>query len=268
MRLELHHIGSPASHPELHVLRTTADFVFVDKPASAHTVRLRPDDPPTLADAVVAGFPECAAASEDPREGGAIHRLDRETTGVVCFARSRAAWHRGRAAITTGARKLYLAIGEGAPTPWPPAIAGVTRVDDAEEFPDPALGKSLPFSPTALPAVRVAAALHQHGPRGATMRVDPRGEPSVSLVRPLHTTARAAGPLTWVCVRLLTGRRHQARVHLAWLRLPVVGDARYGAAPRGDGRLLLHAWALDLGLAAAGSGPVLAPLPAPFLRLA
>jgi 23S rRNA-/tRNA-specific pseudouridylate synthase len=99
------------------------------------------------------------------------------------------------------------------------------------------------------------------------MRIDPRGDAAISVVRPLLATSGRAGPVTWVCVRLLTGRRHQARVHLAALGLPVVGDARYGAG-HGEGPMLLHAWALDLGIAAAGSGPVLAPVPPTFVRLA
>jgi 23S rRNA pseudouridine1911/1915/1917 synthase len=257
-----------ASLPPLHVLRETDDYVFVDKPAGVHTVRLRPDDPSTLADAVAERFPECATASEDPRESGALHRLDRETTGVVAFARSRAAWTSGRSKIRVGARKLYLAICNGELQPWPPSVAGVVRVDDAEGFPEADIIGELPFATDArAPGVRVNAALRGEGPGGAVVRVDARGEPALSLCWPLHTTTTPDGPVTWVCTRLVTGRRHQARVHLALLSLPVVGDARYGTAQEG-GRLLLHAWALDLGLPAAGPGPVLAPLPSDFLRLA
>ncbi len=255
--------------PALHVLRTTDDYVFVDKPAGVHTVRVRPDDPPTLADAVVDRFPECATAAADPREGGALHRLDRETTGVVAFARSRDAWRRGRAVLQSDAPrvacKLYLAVCEGAPTPWPPALRGVTPTDDP--FPDIALLATLPFLAAPLPPMRVALPLRAHGPRGASVRADPQGDIAVSLVRPLRTTTRQGVPETWMCLRLLTGRRHQARVHLATLGLPVVGDARYGAGEAG-GPMLLHAWALDLGLPTAGPGPVLAPLPAALLRLA
>jgi 23S rRNA pseudouridine1911/1915/1917 synthase len=269
MRLEIVGPTRPeATLPPLHVLRETDDYVFVDKPAGVHTVRLRPDDPSTLADAVAERFPECATASEDPRESGALHRLDGETTGVVAFARSPAAWTVGRAKIRIGARKFYLAICNGEPDPWPPDVAGVWRVDDAQGFPEADIVGVLPFATEPRPTgVSVTAALRGEGLGGAAVRVDPRGEPAVSRCWPLHTTTTPDGPVTWVCARLMTGRRHQARVHLALLSLPVVGDARYGTAPQG-GRLLLHAWALDLGLPAAGPGPVLAPLPSEFLRLA
>ena len=270
MRIELEPLPSADALPlpALDVLRTTDDFVFVDKPAGVHTVRVRADDPPTLADAVVDRFPECATASDDPRDGGALHRLDRETTGVVAFARSADAWRRGRAAFETptAARKLYLAVCQGTPTPWPPALPGVTPV--SETFPDAALMGALPFAAAPLSAVQVDVPLRAHGPRGASVRADPEGDFAVSLVRPLQTPrAGQEPPVTWVCLRLVTGRRHQARVHLATLGLPVIGDARYGSG-QADGPMLLHAWALDLGLPAAGRGPVLAPLPSAFLRLA
>jgi tRNA pseudouridine32 synthase/23S rRNA pseudouridine746 synthase len=115
------------------------------------------------------------------------------------------------------------------------------------------------------PGPFAAAVLHapllRCGPRGASVRVDPDGEDAVSILWPQPTAAEDS---TLVCVWPQTGRQHQVRAHLAAVGLPIVGDARYGSTV--DPPLLLHAWSLDLNLAEAGPGPVVAPLPAAFPR--
>jgi 23S rRNA-/tRNA-specific pseudouridylate synthase len=75
--------------------------------------------------------------------------------------------------------------------------------------------------------------------------------------------ARGRAPRGLVCeLELLTGRRHQARVHLAWAGLPIHGDFRYGAStpgrPGAPARLCLHAARLDLSAAIPEEMPVTA----------
>lgn len=237
-RLSLTVASAPsATTREPTVLAATANFVYVDKPAGLHTHRLRPTDPPALADWVAARFPECATASADPREGGAVHRLDRGTSGVVAFARTIEAWTAARAAFTAGdVGKRYLAVTTCPPGhPWPPpAGPWLTVAADALEI-------CAPLGPGAGPD-RVA--------------VRPDGQPARTRVAP----DSAPGPRRRFVLDLLTGRRHQARVHLAWLGLPIVGDDLYGGPPAP--RLCLHALALDLSAAVPGETPVYAPVPA------
>jgi 23S rRNA pseudouridine1911/1915/1917 synthase len=228
---------SPLATREPTVLATTAHFVYVDKPAGLHTHRLRPTDPPALADWIAARFPECATSSADPREGGAVHRLDRGTSGVVAFARTREAWTSARAAFTAGrVGKRYLAVTTcPAGHPWPPPPGPwLTIAGEVVEI-------SAPLGPGAGPD-RVA--------------VRPDGQPARTRVAP----DAPPGPQRRFVLDLLTGRRHQARVHLAWLGLPIVGDALYGGSP--GPRLCLHALALDLSAAVPGETPVHAPVPA------
>lgn len=233
--------------PSLRVLREDADVVYVHKPAAVHTVRLRPDDPPTLADGVAARYPECRHASPDPREAGALHRLDLHTTGVVAFARSPEAWARGRAALG-GAWKLYLARAtEPAPSWPPPPSTDVALHDPPARWPE---GR---WPCPAEPGVRVTAPLAASGPRGRRMMVDPGGQPAASRVwsvDPAHSL---------FAVQLLTGRRHQVRVHMASLGLPLWGDSVYGPAPPGAA-IALHAWAFQLG----PTGPVVVAEPPPW----
>jgi 23S rRNA pseudouridine1911/1915/1917 synthase len=231
-------VPAPAAEtPPLVVLAVTQRLVYVDKPAGLHTHRLRPTDPPALADLVAAAFPECAAASEDPREGGAVHRLDRGTSGVVAFARAPGVHTAARAAFTAGAvRKRYLALVTcPEDQAWPP-ITDRWVVPDGD-------------------AIEVRAPLGP-GDRPSRVAVRPDGQPSLSIVEP----PRPHGPgQALVALALHTGRRHQARVHLAWLGLPIVGDDLYGGAAAD--RLHLHALALDLRAVDPEAPVVVAPPP-------
>ncbi|HEY8210675.1 MAG TPA: pseudouridine synthase, partial [Myxococcaceae bacterium] len=94
----------PALVPEpdapLSVLHEDAELVFCDKPAGRPSQPLQPGETGTVANALVARYPECAAAGDDPREGGLCHRLDVGTSGVLLAARTRAAWEAMRAAFS------------------------------------------------------------------------------------------------------------------------------------------------------------------------
>jgi 23S rRNA pseudouridine1911/1915/1917 synthase len=223
--------------PPLEVLAVTPRLVYVSKPSGLHTHRLRPSDPVALADLVATAFPECAGASKDPREGGAVHRLDLGTSGVVAFARAADVHAAARAAFTAGTViKHYLAL-VTCPKDlvWPPP-AGRWRVPvgDAVEVRAPIGSGDRPD--------RVVVARHGQPTLSVIERPQPRGE------------ARAL-----VTLELRTGRRHQARVHLAWLALPIVGDDLYSGEPAA--RLHLHALRLDLRALDADEPVVTAPPP-------
>ncbi len=240
-RLELL-LPARTTPPPLIVLAATDRFIYALKPAGTHTHRLRPDDPPALADAVAALHPECAAASPEPREGGAVHRLDHGTSGVVAFARDPAAFTAARSAFTAArVSKNYLALvtcPEG--HLWPPTPRPWLTVHADH------LELTAPIGP---------------GPRPALVAIRPDGQPSRTTVHP--PTALPARPtLASITLDLHTGRRHQARVHLAWLGLPILGDTTYGGAPAD--RLHLHAASLDLRAAIASEHPVHAPPPPEF----
>jgi 23S rRNA pseudouridine1911/1915/1917 synthase len=257
-RLELAITPSVTMLETPRVLAVSDAFVYVAKPSGLHTHRLRPDQPAALADLVAALHPECALASPEPREGGALHRLDRGTSGVVAFARSRVAWDAGRAAITDARSvKLYaaLCITEAAPS-WPPR-AGPELVP----APAPPLPADLP-RPQAMAPLRLSLLLGRGASRD-TVAVRADGRTTESIIVPLASAAVPdGGERVLVALRLLEGHRHQARVHLAWLGMPIEGDARYGPGP---GALALHCSALDLSACCPGEQRVDAPVP-PSLR--
>ncbi|HMK72824.1 MAG TPA: RluA family pseudouridine synthase [Myxococcaceae bacterium] len=218
----------------LRVLHEDAQLVAVDKPAGVASHPLRPGETGTVANALVARYPDCAAAGEDPREGGLVHRLDIETSGVLLAARDRATWEAVRALF--GARRVdkrYWALAAG-----PIAEQGVVDV---------------PL---------------RH--RGET-RVEPAldgGEPGREAVTEFRVLGRS-GELALLDVRLITGVLHQIRAHLAAIGAPVVGDALYGGrALPGLDRFFLHAHALELVHPSTGrSLRIESPLPGELLRV-
>jgi 23S rRNA pseudouridine955/2504/2580 synthase len=181
-----------------------------------------------------------------------VHRLDKETSGLLLLAKKRAALVALQAQMRPGAggaRKAYLALVIGA---WPERL----KVID-------------------VPLHKYLDAAGQRRVRTAADNLEARR--AVTLVR---VAARYAGH-TLLEVTLQTGRTHQIRVHLADAGHPIVGDDKYGDRPasralaRGEAlpgvrfdRMFLHARELRVAQPSTGEALVLeAPLPEPCRRL-
>ncbi len=165
-----------------------------------------------------------------------VHRLDRDTSGVLLTARTQpGAAFLGKAMMGRRIRKTYLAI--VAPGP-PDPRGGVIDKPLRREL----IGREA--------YMRVSAA------------DDPEAQTAVTRYRTLAANPDAA--LVELSPR--TGRMHQLRVHLASVGRPIAGDARYGGALVLAGmpvpRLMLHAAALVFPHPAGGERRVEAPLPA------
>lgn len=230
--------GAPAPAPDapLEVLVEHPRLVVVDKPAGMAVHPLAAGEGGTLASAVVARYPECAGASPDPREGGAVQRLDVGTSGCVVFARDREAWDEVHEALR-GRRveKVYLALVDGRVS-----SGGVVSVALAQRG-----GRAVP-APDPLAEER----LREKGLR--PREAETHYEVAERLER--HTLLR---------VRIVTGVTHQIRAHLAFLGFPVAGDADYGGAEvPGLGRQFLHAWRLSLDAPGGGRIEAESSLPA------
>jgi 23S rRNA pseudouridine955/2504/2580 synthase len=176
-----------------------------------------------------------------------VHRIDRETSGVLLVAKKRSALTAMHDAMREGrVRKRYLAIAKG---DW----SGPPR---ALRFP---LHKYL----TAEGERRVRV---QDGGQAAGTRVR-------ALQRLVHPRF---GPFTLVQADLETGRTHQIRVHLAHVGHPLAGDEKYGdfelnktLEKEGHKRMFLHAFQVAFRHPADGAEMRLeAPVPAAFARFA
>eukprot|EP00741_Cyanophora_paradoxa_P009419 tig00000144_g9123.t1 len=219
--------GPAAQAPPLEVLYEDEEIIVVSKPAG-QVVHPAPGAwSGTLVDALCAHFEAHRgkrAAKKQDVAAGIVHRLDRETSGVVIAGKTAAM----RGALTAQLRtrrveKTYVAVVEGVPR-----AAGLSEV-------------------------LVSRPLKQ-GRRVRVCGEDEEGAmPAVTAYRVLASNAEQNRSV--LLVRLETGRTHQIRVHLASEGLPIVGDRLYGpsAAGRdrggegeGGGRHALHAWRVAL----------------------
>ena len=148
-----------------------------------------------------------SAAGGDPARAGIVHRLDRDTSGLLVVARSGESHRRLQAAV---ARRLvereYLALVSGVP----PARSGTI---------DAPVGRD----------ARVRTLMSVGGAHAREARTH-------------FTLERALGGVSLLRLRLETGRTHQIRVHLRAIGHPVCGDPEYGTAGQlGLQRQFLHA---------------------------
>ncbi len=236
--------GPPAPEPDapLRVLAVHPRLLVVDKPAGVAVHPLAPNEGGTLANAVVARYPECAEASPEPREGGAVQRLDLETSGCVVFARDPEAWQEIHEALRSRqVEKVYLAL-----------VAGRVPAGGVLSVPLAQRGSRVLPAPDDVAAERLAA-------KGSTPRP----------AETHYDVERAFERFTLLRVRIVTGVMHQIRVHLAYLGHPVAGDVTYGgeaAAVPGLPRQFLHAWKVALDAPGGGRLAAESPLPAALER--
>jgi 23S rRNA pseudouridine955/2504/2580 synthase len=168
-----------------------------------------------------------------------VHRLDRDTTGVLLVAKHRdAAARLGRIFQTRSAGKTYWALVKGVPRP---------------------------------PQGKIEAALVKAaGPDGDRVRKALPGEQDKAMHATTHYSVidRVAHKAAWVSLKPVTGRQHQLRAHMALIGHPIVGDNKYEGdkvlADSGiDAKLHLHARRLVIPHPVAGEPAidVTAPLP-------
>jgi len=142
----------------------------------------------------VDGLLDAYASADEPRPR-LVHRLDKDTSGVLLVARTPgSAAYFSRRFSGRSAKKIYWALVVGVPALFEGAI-------------DAPLAK-------------------QPGTGGEKMHVDEEGgQPARTLYRVVERAGNAAA---WVELQPLTGRTHQLRVHLAAMGHPIVGDGKYG----------------------------------------
>ena len=188
-------------------------LIALDKPGCMPSHALDPRQRGTVAGFLAGRFPETAELG-GALSSGLAHRLDTGTSGLLLAARTAASYEALREAFRSGAvGKRYLAL-----------VAGV---------PEPRSTIDRPLAHDPRDRRRMIAALP--GLRAWSARSE-------------VTTIRAAGGRALVEVTLRTGVTHQARVHLALVGCPVLGDVLYGGPDAGlaPGRHALHASTLTL----------------------
>jgi 23S rRNA pseudouridine955/2504/2580 synthase len=177
---------------------------------------------------------------EKPTRPKLVHRLDRDTSGVLLIARTALAASGLSASLALrDTSKVYWALTRGVPKQKNGVVKGALAKEGG------------------------------HGPHGRDerMAMTEEGEEGAKFSLTEYAVMATAGTeFAWVAARPITGRTHQIRVHLASLGTPIVGDFKYGGTDsrgRGDiaDKLHLHARSIDIGRPDGGRLQATAPLP-------
>jgi 23S rRNA pseudouridine1911/1915/1917 synthase len=225
----------PDPDAPLSVALETEDLLVLEKPAGQPTATIAPGERGTLANALVARYPELTGIGFSPREPGLCHRLDTETSGLVLAARSKEAFDILTRAIKEECLdKRYLLV---------------------------CAAKDLPESGT----IEIPLAPHPRDQKRVYPCVHPRDVERYA-PRPARTVWKKLGEhegLALVEARAGKASRHQIRAHFSAIGHPLVGDTLYGGqSVPGLGRHALHAhWIAWGGDARIPAFTVTSPLP-------
>jgi len=220
-------VSTPSVHPNPHVKFTTlhcdGDLTVVVKPPGMVTQPGVGHEHDSLLNGLYARHGAALQRLGSARDFGLLHRLDRETSGLLVVALRAGAYdHLRRAFEARRIGKYYWAVVQGVPR----AVSGVVRRPIAEV-------QSRPESRSSARAPTMKLA-----------KVSRSGKPAVTAYRVLSSGRGAS----LVECRTLTGRLHQIRVHMESIGCPVLGDGLYAPASARalSRRLALHAHRLVL----------------------
>ena len=250
--------AEPDSSVVLDIIHEDADVLVLNKPAGIAVHPGAGNKEKTLVHGLLAHLGTDLKNVGDAVRPGLVHRLDKDTTGVMVVAKNERSYHslvKQFVPPRTVSRE-YLALTTALPGTSAAArkAAGITMV--------------------SMQSGRIDAPIGRHPTRRKEMAVVPDGKPAVSFWEVEMMLERGA----LLRVRLETGRTHQIRVHLAHAGSPVVGDQVYGKAAvlnpalrsraAAFGRQALHAAKLQFLHPATGQKVAyVAPMPSDMLEL-
>ena len=198
----------------LDILYEDADVVVVNKPAGMTVHAGAGNTRGTLVNALL-GRGQRLSQGGDPLRPGIVHRLDKETSGVILVAKNDFAHAKlGESFRQRAVKKTYLALVEGS-------------LKEKQGRIELAIGRDLHRrTRMAVQRENLGRALKSNSQRGSVLAGNARE------ARTDWRTLVEVDGTTLVEVQLHTGRTHQIRVHFSAIAHPVVGDTLYGAAPQ------------------------------------
>ena len=209
---------------DIEIIYENKDIIVVNKPAGmmVHGVEGKISVEPTLADILLEKYPEIRTVGDDPNlRPGIVHRLDKDTSGVMVVARNQKSFEYLKSLFKTrDIKKTYIAVVSGVPK----EKQGI--IDQPIGIKNGTTRRSVRSGKMAKPAVT------EYEVTKTTETIDGHGKES---------------PFTLLSVSPKTGRTHQIRVHLKSIGHPIVGDVLYGPKkqPPWATRLMLHAASIE-----------------------
>jgi 23S rRNA pseudouridine1911/1915/1917 synthase len=200
-----------------------ADLIVIDKPAGMVVHPAPGAETGTLVNALLHHCGDSLSGIGGARRPGIVHRIDKDTSGLIVVAKSEAA-HAGLAAqfAAHDVERQYLAVAWGAPDRADPRLAGLPGVN---------------FEPGGW--VRIDAPIARHPVDRKRMAIVARGRRAVTRLRAAERFGAEERVLASLLeCRLETGRTHQIRVHATYIGHGLIGDPVYGRARKIPGNLL------------------------------
>ena len=210
----------PVAEPfDFPILYEDEAMLVIAKPAGVVVHPAAGNPTGTVVNALLGRYPHLAETLAcTTGRPGIVHRLDKDTSGCLVIAKTPEAQYKLSSSFAgreTG--KTYLAI-----------VRGIPRRAEGE----------------------ITGLIGRHPVNRQKMAVVERnGKLAVTRYRLVRSGSINGVPVSLMEVKILTGRTHQIRVHLASIGIPVLGDATYGgtaSALPGIGRQMLHAWKLRI----------------------
>ena len=190
----------------LTILHEDQDIIVIDKSAGLLAVKANYEKHRTAHRILTDYIRKGSAVST--RQVFVVHRLDRETSGVMVFAKSYKAMESLKRQWG-GVAKKYIAVVHGVPAEKSGTITSYLSENDDYEV--------------------------------SSVKDPEKGKPATTKFKVIKESKK----FSLLEIDLLTGRKNQIRVHLAEYGHPIVNDVKYGRRGRTGGRLALHSWTLS-----------------------
>lgn len=221
----VHQTMTPQSNPsiKLNIIYEDSNIIVVDKPADLTVHPVHPDQNDTLVNGLIAHYPEIKNVGDNPLRPGIVHRLDKDTSGVMAITKNNQSFEYLKKQFQERkTEKQYLALAVG-------------KVKDKKGT----ITKS------------ISQSRKDHRKRSTLF--GEKSKPAwteYEIVEYLQDTSKTK--YTLVKVTPKTGRTHQIRIHLASIGYPIAGDKQYKfkrqPCPKNLERQFLHAYHLKFQL--------------------
>lgn len=228
--------------PSISIIHEDNEIVVINKPAGLIVHPSPANEPVTIASWFIQRYPKAVDIGEDPTRPGIVHRLDKDTSGVMVLAKTQESFENLKRQFKKHrAKKEYLAL-----------VFGVPKMSEG----------------------RINQAIIRSKQNPSRRTIVPKNKESLLIGKPAITEWKREKKYQdkYALIRVfpLTGRTHQIRVHMHFISHPIVGDTLYvfkrQKPPTGVTRQLLHAENLSIMLLSGKRKTFTAPLPEDFQK--